>query len=54
MKHKYFKGLKKIPYPYSEKDYPKIDDRDTYNMDEYIIASLYGHLKRYNCKFGVL
>lgn len=52
MKHKYFKGLKKVPYPYSEKHYPKIDDRDTYNLDEYIIASLYGHLKRYKklCK----
>ena len=52
MKHKYFKDLKKVPYPYSEKDYPEIDERDTWNMDSYIIASLYGHLKKYKdaCK----
>ena len=52
MKHEYFKDLKEIPYPYSEKDYPEIDERDTWNMDMYIIASLYGHLKRYKelCK----
>ena len=48
MKHEYFKDLKRgVPYPYNEKDYPEIDSRDTWNMDSYMIASLYGHLKMY-------
>ena len=44
---KFFKDIKQEVYPFYEKGYHKLDVRDTYNMDDYMIASLYEHMKLY-------
>ena len=44
---KFFKDIKQEVYPFNQKDYHKLDVRDTYNMDDYMIASLYEHMKLY-------
>ena len=47
MKHEYIRELfqDKLPFPYSEEDYPDFDNRDTYNMDEAIIVWMYQCLR---------
>ena len=48
MKHKYLHELfpdDKLPFPYSEEDYPDFDERDTFSMDHTLIAWLYERLR---------
>lgn len=51
MKHKYLCELcdlfpnKDLPFPYSELDYPDFDERDTFNMNDSLIAWLYECLR---------
>lgn len=48
MKHKYLHELftdGKLPFPYSEEDYPDFDERDTYCMDHTLVVWLYERLR---------
>ena len=48
MKHKYLHELFPdggIPFPYGEEDYPDFDERDTFCMDNTLIAWLYERLR---------
>lgn len=48
MKHKYLHELFRgegIPFPYGEEDYAEFDKRDTYCMDQTLIAWLYERLR---------
>lgn len=45
--NKYFKNLKEIPFPYAEKTYAGLDQRDCFNLDTSLIAWLYEHLQAY-------
>lgn len=48
MKHKYLRELfpdGELPFPYHEEDYHDFDKRDTYNMDNTIIAWMYQCLR---------
>ena len=46
-KHKYIRELfpDHLPFPYSERGYPKFDERDTFNLDHVIILWLYERLR---------
>lgn len=48
MKHKYIRELfpdGRLPWPYSEEDYPEFDERDTFNLDSTLIEWLYERLR---------
>lgn len=48
MKHEYLHELfpdDKLPFPYSEEDYPDFDKRDTFSMDQTIVIWLYERLR---------
>ena len=47
-KHEYLLEVfdeKDIPFPFNEKDYPKFDKRDTYNLNDTIACWLYERLR---------
>lgn len=48
MKHEYLHELfpdGKLPFPYSEEDYPDFDKRDTFGMDQVLVMWLYERLR---------
>lgn len=48
MKHKYLHELfhdGDLPFPYGEEDYPDFDERDTFCMDNVLVAWIYERLR---------
>lgn len=46
-KHHYLQEVfgKEIPFPFSEKNYPAFDDRDTFNFDDTLVCWIYERLR---------